>query len=100
MKETYYARNPLCKPKTQFKTSLCKKALWATICHLRIQRESRLYRRVVKTKELIVRITKSDVKAEMEARSNLKNTILNEVMFINWRMLKPGLNGCELRFCY
>lgn len=66
-------------------------AWWATVYHLWIQRNCRIQGGEVKTEEKILKSITRDVKAKMEAKSNLDNSILNKVLCINWGILGSAL---------
>jgi hypothetical protein len=68
-----------------FQASLCKVAWWATVYHLRLQRNSRIHGGVIKTEEQIVRDIQKDVKARLDSVI-VKTSILNRTLCNNWKL--------------
>ncbi len=60
-------------------------AWWATVYHLWLQRNSRVFGGVIKTEEQIVQDIRRDVKARMDS-FKVKSSILNKTLSNNWKL--------------
>ncbi len=49
-----------------FRASICKVAWWATVYHVWVQRNNRIFDAEIKTEEQIVKAIRMDVKPRME----------------------------------
>jgi hypothetical protein len=49
-----------------FRASICKVAWWATVYHVWLQRNNRIFDAEIKTEEQIVKAIRMDVKPRME----------------------------------